>query len=198
MFRWKSPEEQTKGQYLIDKALSQLVQNTLSVVAVSALIHGGPTVMPKHAETAADYLHRKCPFVLPAQSGGSALPATFVGASEPMYSPLNPAGVPGGTVDFAMGVARAEIPIQGGGGASGGGGGASGGANKPLTTWANKEIAEYAKHHGLVFRKGAREIMVRVLTHYARCFYLDLSKSEPLTVSKIHKILKKKSYKVFV
>lgn len=192
-FQWKTANEYEDALEVLESALKTLVQNVMSVVAVAALVHGGPKVEPRHAATAADYFHRKCPLAhaVAAQSGGSPLPASYFGAVEPMYSSMNPSGGSSQTVDFNMGVARADIPMSGGAGA------AASRLPRGATAWVHHELQIYKEHHRLTVSKGAKEILTKLILRYITCLNHDLQKKQPLTIKKVREVLKKKSYKVF-
>lgn len=191
--RWKTAEDQAASMGLLESAMQTLVQNVLSVVAVAALVHGGPRIQPRHAATTVDYFHRKCPLEpagAPVQSGGSPFPASYFGAAEPMYSALNPSGGSSQTVDFNLGVARAEIAQTGG---------ATGGARLPkaATAWVQHEMKVYNDHHRLTVSKGAKDQLTKLILRYITCLNHDLQHKQPLTAKKVRAVLKKKSYKVF-
>jgi hypothetical protein len=191
--KWKSVGDEETSKELLETAMKTLVQNIMSVVAVAALVHGGPVIQPKHAATAVDYFHRKCPLEGAVQTGGSPLPATYFGGVEPMYSALNPSGGSTETIDFVGGVARAEIAQ------TGGAGGASGGARlgKSATTWVHHELQIYKDHHRVSVSKGAKEQLTKLILRYITCLNHDLQKKQPLTAKKVRDVLKKKSYKAF-
>lgn len=193
--RWKSPEDSTAATELIEKAAGTMVRNIVSVMAITALVNGNTKIEPKHTQGALAYLHRKCPLpaLAPApaaQSGGTSLPASFFGNAEPMYSASHSSGGTTETLQFGLGIARAEISQTGGGGAAPA-------ARRALDKWTNEQMKPYLEHHRVTASKTAKADIVRLSRQYLACFLHDLSKKEPLTVAKVRDLLKKRKYSIF-
>lgn len=190
--RWKSPEESVAATEAIENAAGTMVRNIVSVMAITALVNGNTKIEPKHTQGALDYLHRKCPMPSPTahQSGGTSLPASFFGDAEPMYSASHSSGGTTETLQFGLGIARAEI-------AQTGGRGASDPASRALDKWTNEQMKPYLEHHRVTASKTAKADIVRLSRQYLACFLHDLSKKDPITLTKVRDLLKKRKYSIF-
>ena len=204
--RWKSPADTKASTELLEEATGVLLRNIVSVVAITALVNGNTRIEPKHIKGAMEYIHRKCP--MPAlireqgQSGGTSLPATFFGATESMYSTTNPSGGSADTIQFALGIARSDIPqtMQTLQTSQTGGAGApirATHASTGLDKWMSGEIKTYLEHHRVTLSKTARDQVMRLAKQYMACVFHDLSKKEPISVAKVRETLKKRKYAIF-
>lgn len=209
--KWKSDDDYATSVELLEKATGILLRNIVSVAAITALVNGNTTIEPKHTVGALEYIHRKCPMpslsasgAAPAQvreqSGGTSLPASFFGNSEPMYSAMNPSGGSADTILFGLGIARSDIPqtmttLQ------------TGGAGQPkvarkstltaLDKWMNGEFKNYLEHQRVTVSKTAKTQLIRLAKQYMACLFHDLSKNTPISVRKVREMLKKKKYAIF-
>jgi len=194
---WKSEDDYTASVEVLEKATGILLRNIISVTAITALVNGNTKIEPKHTVGALEYIHRKCPMPsyvaepVRGQSGGTSLPATFFGGNESMYSAMNPSGGSAETIQFGLGIARAEISQTGG---------AQPKASKTssvLDKWINGEIKNYLEHHRVTVSKMAKAQLVRLAKQYLACLFYDLSKNTPISIRKVREMLKKKKYAIF-
>jgi hypothetical protein len=197
--RWKSPEDTGAAIEIIENATGTMVRNIVSVMAITALVNGNTKIEPKHTQGALAYLHRKCP--MPAltptmhteQSGGTSLPASFFGDAEPMYSASHSSGGTTETLQFGLGIARSEIAQTGGRGTPV----PAANTNRALNKWINEQMKPYLEHHRVTASKTAKADIVRLSRQYLACFLHDLSKKDPITLSKVRDLLKKRKYSIF-
>lgn len=203
--KWKSPDDYAGSLEILEKAAGTLLRNIVSVTAITALVNGNTRIEPKHLKGALDYIHRKCPMPIISreQSGGTSLPASFFGSAEPMYSAMNPSGGSSDTIQFGMGIARADIPqtmqtlqavqsVQTGGARP-----KRDAASSALDKWMTREMNTYLEHHRVTVSKTAKTQLMHLAKNYMACLFHDLSKNTPVSVRKVREMLNKKKYAIF-
>lgn len=201
--RFKTDEELKDCLPLLEKAKDALVHNVISMVAVTTLVNGGTKIEPRHVNATLQYIDRKCGTRLTGKggqmSGGTFMTAKFFDPNaDTMYSSANAGPANSDTVNFEMGIARDAVSIHGPG--SGSFLSMDGGAkskSKSSWKWLVGSTSDVLQHYRVKISKDARADVAHILKHLFNCLISDLQKKEPVTVSKVKEVLKRKHNAIF-
>jgi hypothetical protein len=195
--KWKSTEEKKLSVDILVKSTKTLIHNIMSVVSITALIHGTTKIEPKYVQGAIQYISKKCNtriLTSHTQKGGMGVP--FVsGVNQTMYSEYNGGDESTDTINFDTQLARFGLMVHGQQANFMDGGGSS----KILVSlkWIDHEMKSVGEHYRLRMSRTAKADVIHLIKYHLACLMHDLLKEEPISHKKIHTLLKKKRYAVF-
>lgn len=199
--KWKTTEDKHASVQTLTQSTKTLIHNILSVVSITALIHGTTKIEPKHVQGAIQYITRKCNTRIltahPQGQKGGQLGIPYVsGVNNTMYSAFNGGNESSDTINFDTQLARFGLMVHGNGDQANfmEGGGAR---TKISLKWMDHEMKSVGEHYRLRMSRTAKAEVLHVIKNYLACLMHDLLKEEPVTSKKVHALLKKKRYAVF-
>lgn len=199
--RFKTDQDVKEILPVLEKARDALVHNVVSVTAITTLVNGSTKIEPKHVDATLQYIQRKCGTKLTSKAGkmagGTVMTAKFFDpTADTMYSAANAGPSSSDTVNFEMGVARDAVSIHGPGTQSflSMDGGAM---HKTSWKWLVGPTSDVLQHYRVKISKGAREEVHQIIKHLFKCLVEDLKKKEPVSVSKVREVLKRKHNAIF-
>lgn len=202
---WKSEEDKKTSLSALEKATKALIHNIMSIVSITALVHGTTKIQPVHVRGAQEYIAKKCNtrVLKHAQKGGDALGVPYVtGVNNSMYAENNGGSSDASTINFDTQLARFGLMIHGAQANfvesdNGMQGGASRSKQTVSLSWIESEMRIARDHYRLHLSKTARADIIQLIKYHLACLMHDILKSAPISHKKVHDILEKKKYAVF-
>jgi hypothetical protein len=198
--KWKTTEDKQSSIETLVKSTKALIHNILSVISITALIHGTTKIEPKHVQGALQYITRKCNTRIlthpPMQKGGQLGIPYVAGVDNSMYSAFNGGMESSDTINFDTQLARFGLMIHGSQ-ANFMEGGGNGSRVKVSLKWIDESMKSIGEHYRLKMSRTAKAEIHHLIKYYLACLMHDLLKEEPVTSKKVHTLLKKKRYAVF-
>jgi hypothetical protein len=166
-----------------------VIFNVVSMLCLISILNNSDRIIDKTIKVARKYIENKCEFKYPetkassvVQKGGRLGSATFLGATEAMYSATNPTNdiLP---VDFQSGVARPQI-------------GGKSSNNKILRQIVMSYINNIMSHHNVKASKEIKEEIFEIAKFHVDCLINCIKSKKSVSVSTIkecvnkHKVLR--------
>lgn len=166
-----------------------VIFNVVSMLCLIAILNNSDRIIDKTIQVARKYIENKCEFKYPGtttssgvQKGGRLGSATFLGATEAMYSATNPTNdiLP---VDFQSGFARPQI-------------GGKSSHNKILKNIVMSYINNIMSHHNVKASKEIKNEIFEIAKFHVDCLINCIKSKKSVSVSIIkecvnkHKVLR--------
>lgn len=166
-----------------------VIFNVVSMLCLIAILNNSDRVIDKTIQVARKYIENKCEFKYPKlktggllQSGGRLGSATFLGATETMYSATNPTNdiLP---VNFESGIARPQI-------------GGKHSNNKILKKIVMSYVNNILSHHNVKASKEIKEEIFEIAKFHVDCLINCIKSKKTVSISIIkecvnkHKVLR--------
>lgn len=172
------PNEKNKVIQQIALYIDALIFNIVSILCVITVVNNSSKITEKTLEVGRKYINDKCNFsytkLNSKMSGGRLGSATFLGATEPMYSESNPTNDLL-TIDFNSEIARPQI----------------GGSKDKLKT-IYYFINNVLKYHNISTNKNIKEQICKIICFHLNCLAKQLKMcNKPLYLNYVNKVVKK-------
>ena len=196
-----------------------LIYNIVSIAVIVALTHNVNKLKSSHMEYVKDYVKTKCNVSKIkggcgcasansqtqslSQSGGTSIPSEYFGYSiDPSpYSAGNGAEQSVSTINWESGIARQAIDTSVSYNGNMFGGARTNSAELVHFICVNKDVKSYVreilKRHSISADKKTMHILLHLIEIHIHCVLKDLKNKGPLTMTKIEKVFKTKTYAIF-
>lgn len=153
--------------YILAKHIDALVYNIVSVVALIANIEGHKKIQPKHLVAAQAYIAHKCV--------GKSLSNRIIGGSHEVtlkeLNKIDPPMIDDHNDDKANHMC----------------------SDMELRSFVHQVL----DHHAMEIGKGATKGILKILNEHLECLLRDIKKNEPITLSKLQKLMSMRRYSIF-
>lgn len=177
----------------LDNHIEAMMYNIASISAVTALAQDKNKIEGKHIGFVRTYIGHECSGSGSgsSQSGGAGMPSEFYGYSTGAYSEANAGGINMSDARFGVGGyirPALDMNMTGGGHSS---------SLVRENASAKRFIKSVLKFNGVGISKTAFSELMLMIDHHISCLKNDIKKQEPLSISKLEKVLARKRHAVF-